>query len=135
MDITQNIRATKAVEVQKIFYQQIFNTVPNYIYVKDKHGKFLLVNEAVSELFHLTQEQILLEGIINPSDFKVDEELNKQVDKKVIETAETIEYEESILFKDGEEKWYHTTKKPLPDKDGVVNILGISVDITDRHIV
>lgn len=132
VDITQNIQATKAVEVQKIFYQQIFNTVPNYIYVKDKHGKFLLVNEAVSELFHLTQEQILLEGIINPSDFKLDEELNKQVDKKVIETAETIEYEESILFKGGEEKWYHTTKKPLPEKEGIVNILGISVDITDR---
>ena len=132
VDITQNIQATKAVEDQKIFYQQIFNTVPNYIYVKDKNGKFLLVNEAVSELFHLTQEQILLEGIINPSDFKVDEELNKQVDKKVIETEESIEYEESIIFKDGEEKWYHTTKKPLPDKDGVINILGISVDITDR---
>ena len=38
----------------------------------------------------------------------------------------------AILFKDGVEKWYHTTKKPLPDTDGVINILGISVDITDR---
>ncbi|MCK5207970.1 MAG: response regulator, partial [Cyclobacteriaceae bacterium] len=44
----------------------------------------------------------------------------------------TIEYEESIVSRHGEERWYHTTKKPLPGKDGIVNILGISVDITDR---
>jgi len=132
VDITQNILASKAIEDQKKFYQQIFNTVPNYIYVKDKNGKFLLANEAVSELFNLTQEKILLEGVINPSDFKLNEELNRQTDNKVIETNESIEFEESIIFKNGEERWYHTTKKPLPDKDGIVNVLGISMDITDR---
>lgn len=132
VDITQNIQASRTIEDQKKFYQQVFNTVPNYIYVKDKNGKFILVNEAVSELFDLNQKQILLQGIINPSDYKLNTKLNIDVDQKVIQTGETIEYEESILFKDGEERWYHTTKKPLPDKDGVVNVLGISVDITNR---
>ena len=37
IDITQNIQASKTIDEQKKFYQQIFNTVPNYIYVKDKH--------------------------------------------------------------------------------------------------
>ena len=132
VDITQNILASRTIEDQKKFYQQIFNTVPNYIYVKDKNGKFLLVNEAVSDLFGLTQEQILLQGIINPSDYEIDVELNNKNDQKVIQTGNTIEYEESIVSRHGEERWYHTTKKPLPGKDGIVNILGISVDITDR---
>ncbi len=132
IDITQNIQASKTIEDQKKFYQQIFNTVPNYIYVKDKNGRFLLVNEAVAELFNLTQEQILLEGIINPSEYKVDTTLNNKIDQKVINTGKTLEYEESIVFNNGEERWYHTTKKPLPGKDGIINVLGISVDITDR---
>lgn len=132
VDITQNIQASRTIEDQKKFYQQIFNTVPNYIYVKDKNEKFLLVNDAVSELFGLNQKQILLQGIINPSDYQVDTTLNIDVDQKVIQTGETIEYEESIIFRDGEERWYHTTKKPLPDKDGIINVLGISVDITNR---
>lgn len=132
VDITQNIQTSQAIDDQKKFYQQIFNTVPNYIYVKDKHGKFLLANEAVAKLFNLTQEKILREGVINPEDAKVDEKLTQQTDKKVLDSGESVEFEESIIFKDGEARWYHTTKKPLPAKDGVVNILGISMDITDR---
>ncbi|NJN25912.1 MAG: PAS domain S-box protein [Cyclobacteriaceae bacterium] len=132
VDITQNIQASRAIEEQKKFYQQIFNTVPNYIYIKDKNGRFILVNEAVAELFQLSQEQILLHGSINPSNLKVDIALNAEIDKKVLATGKSFEFEEYLVLHNGEERWYHTTKKPLPDKDGVVNILGISVDITER---
>ena len=73
-----------------------------------------------------------LKGIFNSSHFVVDEKLNKETDRKVIESGETIDFEESIKFKNGEERWYHTTKKPLRDKEGNINVLGISIDITDR---
>jgi PAS domain S-box-containing protein len=132
VDVTQNIQASKTIEDQKKFYQQIFNTVPNYIYLKDKNGKFLLVNEAVSELFGLSQEQIFLNGIINSSKYKIDKKLNFEIDQKVIKAGETIEYEESIVVNNGEDRWYHTIKKPLPDKNGNINVLGISMDITNR---
>jgi PAS domain S-box-containing protein len=132
IDITQNIQASKTIDDQKKFYQQIFNTVPNYIYVKDKAGKYLLVNDAVAKLFNLTQNQILIEGIFNPAEYHLDMKLNNEIDQKVITTGETIEFEEPIVLKTGETRWYHTTKKPLPNKEGEINILGISVDITDR---
>jgi len=132
VDITQNIQVSRAIEDQKKFYQQIFNTVPNFIYIKNNKGKYLLVNETFAKLFNLNQEQILLKGIINPSEFKMDEELTNTTDNEVLESGKTIDYEESIVFKDGTKRWYHTTKKPLPDKDGIINILGISIDITDR---
>ena len=132
IDITQNIQASKTIEDQKKFYQQIFNTIPNYIYVKDKNGRFLLVNEAVSELFGLTQEQILLQGTISSSEISLDEDLNYRTDQQVLKTGEFVEIEEPIILKNGEERWYHTTKKPLPDKEGIINVLGISMDITDR---
>jgi PAS domain S-box-containing protein len=132
IDITQNIQASKTIDDQKKFYQQIFNTVPNYIYVKDSNGKFLLVNDAVAKLFNLTQNQILIEGIFNPDEYQLEVKLNSEIDQKVISTGETVEFEESIVLKNGETRWYHTTKKPLPNKEGEINILGISVDITDR---
>lgn len=132
VDITQNIQVSRAIEDQKKFYQQIFNTVPNFIYIKDSRGKYILVNDTFANLFNLNQEQILLKGNIDPSDFKMDEKLSNATDREVLESGKTIEYEESIIFKDGVERWYHTTKKPLPDKDGITNVLGISIDITDR---
>ncbi len=130
--IKSHKKAERAVINQKVFYQQIFNTVPNYIYVKDRDGNFLLTNKAVSELFNLTQEQILSLGITNSSEIKVNELLNQQKDQEVLETKKSIEYEESIVLKNGEKRWYHTTKMPLPGKDGVVNVFGISIDITER---
>jgi len=132
IDITQNIQASKTIDDQKKFYQQIFNTVPNYIYIKDKSGKFLLVNDAFTKLFNLTHEQILLEGISNSKSYKLDEKLNEKIDQEVILNGKSVEFEESLETKNGEARWYHTTKKPLPNKEGEINILGISVDITDR---
>ena len=132
VDVTQNILANKAIEEQKKFFQQIFDTVPNYIYVKNKNGRYIMVNESGARHFGLTKEQILEPNAIDPEEFRIDLKLNDETDKTVLETGKSLEYEEAIILKNGEKRWYHTTKKPLPDKDGNVNILGISVDITER---
>jgi PAS domain S-box-containing protein len=132
IDITQNIQASRTIADQKKFYQQIFNNVPNYIYIKDRKGKFIFANEAFCQLFNLTQNQVLLEGLVHADEFKLDVVLNEKMDRKVIEAGETVEYEESLTLNNSEVRWYHTTKKPLPNKDGEPNILCISVDITER---
>ncbi len=132
VDVSESVQATKEIEEQKKFYEQILNTVPNYIYVKDRHGKFLLVNNAYAQLFGLSQKQILSEGLAASTEAKIDENLNDKMDQKTLASGESLEMDERIILKSGEEKWFHTTKKPLPGKDGIVNVLGISVDITDR---
>ncbi len=132
VDVTQNIMANKAIEEQKKFFQQIFDTVPNYIYVKNKNGRYMMVNESGAKHFGLTKEEILKPGAIDPEEFQMDEKLNAETDEQVLKTGQSLEYEEAITLKNGEKRWYHTTKKPLPDKDGAINILGISVDITER---
>ncbi len=132
LDITQNILANKNLESQKQFFQQIIDTDPNFIFVRNKEGKFLLVNQAMAELFHSSKEKIIAKGLENISFPKGDEEKNRLIEKEVISTQRTIEYEEMLRYPNGEELWLHTTKKPLPEKDGTINVLGISVDITHR---
>jgi PAS domain S-box-containing protein len=132
IDITQNVLAGKTIVEQKKFYAQIFNTVPNSIYIKDQQGNYLLVNEAVAKLFDSTPNQILIEGIENRDGYQIDGQLNNETDAKVLETGDTIEYEEALVLPGGEKKWFLTTKKPLPDENGNIRILGISIDITDR---
>ena len=132
IDITQNVNSTKIISDQKKYYQQIFNTVPNYIYVKNKKGKYLLANQAVADLFDIPQSEIISDEQIPDEKFQMETSQIREIDQKVINTGETVEYEEAIQVSNDEERWYHTTKKPLPDKDGDINVLGISVDITDR---
>jgi len=132
VDVTNNVQVSREIEEQKKFYQQIFNTVPSYIFIKDSSGKFQFVNKAFAELVKLEEEDILSNGLSSATEITVDEQLTLKTDRQVLANRESVEYEESIVFADDKERWYHTTKQPLPDKDGNLRILGVSIDITDR---
>ena len=132
IDVSKNILVSREIEEQKKFFQQIFNTVPSYIFIKDGSGNFQFVNKAFAELMNIEEHRILSNGLSNFTEIVVNEALTAKTDNQVLNFGKTVEYEESIIFKDEMERWYHTTKKPLPDKDGNLRILGVSIDITDR---
>ena len=132
VDITQTVIAHKSLEEQWQFFQQIIDTDPNYIYVKDKNGNYILVNQAIADIFNTSKEHIIQKSTDIFHKQSLDERLDESTDRQVMENGDTVEIEESLMLPDKEERWIHTTKKPLPDKDGNVNVLGISIDITER---
>ncbi len=132
VDVTQTVMAHKSLEEQWRFIQQIIDTDPNYIYVRDKNGRYILVNQAIADLFQTSKDEIIRLGADIFHKQSLDEKLDEDSDRQVIENGDTVEIEESLMLPDHETRWIHTTKKPLPDKDGNVNVLGISIDITER---
>ncbi len=130
VDITESSILQKKTEDQQWFIQQIIDTDPNYIYVKNKDGEFVMVNQACANLFGVTKEELIQKGLPFIKEHDVQIELNRDTDKAVIETGRIIEREETLILSDGTKRWLHTIKAPLPRKDGEVSILGISVDIT-----
>ncbi len=131
VDITDTVEARRNMEEQRQFFEQIIDTVPNYIYVKDDSNNFLLVNQAVADLFQATKEEVVAQGAALVQNHPVHINLDAATDNEVINTRKGMSYEETMTLADGEVRWMQTTKQPLPDKDGKVNVLGISVDITE----
>ena len=130
IDITEAALLQKKNEEQQWFIQQIIDKDPNYIYVKNKQGEFIMVNQACADLFGVTKEELVRKGLPFIRDHAVQLELNRETDEEVIRTGRISERDEILIMPDGSKKWLHTTKAPLPRKDGEMNILGISVDIT-----
>lgn len=130
IDITESSLLQKNTEEQQWFIQQIIDTDPNYIYVKNKDGEFLMVNQACADLFGVTKEELIEKGLSFINNHPIKIELNNDTDLAVIETGKNIEREETLVLADGTKRWLRTTKAPLPGKGDKVNILGISVDIT-----
>lgn len=131
-DITDNINIQKDLEEQKRLIQQVLDTSPNFIYVKDKDGNYLLINQTMADLFKTTKEDIL-NTPYKSNKFKFDAyEQSHQSDLEVINTLKTVELEEKITLPGEEPRWYLTTKVPFPDKEGDINVLCISVDITSQ---
>lgn len=118
------------------FLWRVIDTVPNYIFVKDKEGKYVMVNKALADIYSTTPKKMIGRS---DRDFVQDNEAGKlesdkfdKDDIKVINTKQTIFIpEESYTMKDGNIRWFQTTKVPLdsPDKPDVV--LGVATDITE----
>lgn len=118
------------------FLWRVIDTVPNYIFVKDKKGKYVMVNKALADIYSTTPKKMIGKS---DSDFVQDSNAGKleydkfdEDDQKVIRTKQKIFIpEEPFTMKDGKIRWFQTTKVPLdsPGKPDV--ILGVATDITE----
>lgn len=129
IDITQRKQVDIELKKQQHFTQQVIDTDPNLIFVKDGEGHLLLANYAVLELFNasLDQSNKLLDAT------KKSILHNPEIDKLVIEEKQQVDLEEMFVDEDGVQRWFQIIKTPLNQDDERVHILGIATDITQRR--
>jgi len=135
-DISEYKQAHEELKRQKEFLSLVIDTNPSLIYAKDIDGKFILVNQAMSDLYGLPKETILGKTVADIyTDPTLIDKFNEQ-DQRIIALKEPIVFsEDSVrISPDREERWFQTTKKPLLSQSGeVVQLLGVSVDLTARR--
>ncbi len=129
-NITGKTQAERALRLQKDFNDLIIQTSPNLIFVKDKNGTFLLVNQAMADSFGMSQQELLQKSNAEMHNHADEVEAYARVDREVIEQGKTRIVEETFTTPAGETRWYHTIKTPLVQPDRTVCVLGISTDIT-----
>jgi len=147
IDVTERNRAVEALRVAKeelsvyskdlekqvsIRTREITNILkytPDVVYVKDREGKYVLVNSRFEELFGVNNDKIR-----GRTDYEiVPLEVAKQFrsnDQQVLEQGKPCQVEEIVPHGD-ELHTYLSVKFPVYDEAGVVNgVCGISTDIT-----
>ncbi len=112
---------------------EVFNAMPDtFIFVKDKKGRFMLVNDLLLLNMGLENEK----QVIGKTDFdfwpKALAKKYAEDDMKVIHSSQSIiNREEIILGRNKEEIWHSTTKTPLYNKKGdVIGLAGITRDVS-----
>ncbi|GAB7078569.1 hybrid sensor histidine kinase/response regulator [Megalodesulfovibrio paquesii] len=134
LDVTERTRAEEALKEQRVFLRQIIDTVPSLIFVKDREGRFLLVNKALADLYNATPAE--LEGRIG-GDFGPGEEdfsIMRLEDEEVLDSQQPLFIPQRTLTSaSGVRRWFSTTKLPLVlPSVGKDQLLGVAVDITER---
>lgn len=110
---------------------EIIDNTPAPIYLKDKDGKYLLINRRYEHLARVTQEQIAgkIDLDIFPEEVAT---LFRVQDEEVMEKNSTLEFEETITLPDGEFTFI-TLKFPVHDENGEIYAVGgFCTDITER---
>ena len=135
-DITEIKRIEEQLESERNLLRSLIDNLPDYIYVKDAEGRYLLDNIAHRRwLGAVTEQQVIGKRI---SDFLPPEILARfsNDDAQVIATGHALlNREELVADRLGHERWHATTKVPLRNKDDqVTGLVGISRDITDQKL-
>jgi len=133
-DITQRKGAEHALEHERSLLRALFDNVPDYIFVKDAHGRYLLDNVAhCHSLGKQSSEEVVGK---TAADFFPKEQAKQieQEDLTVLHTGHrVIDHEQAQTNPDGRQLWVSVTKVPLRDADGrITGLVGLSRDITER---
>ena len=112
--------------------QEIMDHATAVIYVKDRNGRYVLVNNRFETVFRLARKEII--GRTDHELFsKKISDVFRANDLEVLRSGKGLEWEESAIHEDGSLHSYISLKFPLVSSDGTPNLLcGISTDITSR---
>ncbi|MGE4296325.1 MAG: PAS domain S-box protein [Campylobacterales bacterium] len=132
MDITDRKQIEEELVAQKALIEQVLDTDPNLIFVKDQNNRFTLVNQAVVNLFGLSKEAISGQNNATVHADETENRVFEQTDQAVLERGETVTLDESFTRPDGSVRWFRTIKRPVM-MGSETQVLGISADITDQR--
>lgn len=124
---------SEALEHERDLLRGLIEAVPDYIFVKDRQGRFILSNiaharaaraETPDALIGKTAEQVFAPELA--AQYRAD-------DETVINSGKTITVERQTVDATGKPIWVTTIKTPLYNAYGkVIGVIGISRDITKR---
>ena len=134
-DISDRKQAEAELEQQRKFLRHVIDMIPNFVFAKDREGRFTLVNQEVAKAYGTTVEELLgkSDADFNPNSEEV--EFFRQKDLMVFDSLkDEFIPEEVITDSKGEQRWLQTVKRPLMiGEDGKAHyVLGVATDITAR---
>ena len=140
-DITDRKRMGKVLEQSQHFLNLVIENTPNPMWISDKHGTVIIINESLRNLLKITDEEII--GIYNvQKDVQVEEQGFLPLVKSVFTEGKTVEF--TIEYNTGKEKQVNlqTTTAliidiiitPIIDEQGkVINAIAQHKDVTERR--
>jgi PAS domain S-box-containing protein len=134
--ICADVSAEHAAEEQRQLLRAVIDTAPNFIFAKDRDGRYTLVNTAVADFFGREPDELLgtrdADLLSDPGDL----ERLRDDDAAVFESlVERHLPEEKVTDAKGRARWFQTVKRPLLGEDGKARqVLAVATDITERRL-
>ncbi len=131
LDITERKRAAQALREQRDFLQLIIDNVPDLIMVKDRSGRFQMVNDAAAQVYGVTPAAMigLADADVNTNETEIAFFLQK--DRETLAAGRVSFIPEELILN----RYYQTSKIPLMNSAGEYErLLVVASDITERRI-
>lgn len=130
-------RARAALVEEHNLLRALIDTIPDFIYVKDTVGRFVLSNSVLACFLGVTRP----DEVVGKTDFDYfppEVAARNDADERAIMQSgqPVVNREELVGDRAGNQRWLLTTKIPLRKSDGrMIGLIGISRDITERKLL
>lgn len=130
-DITERTKAKHSLQQSSELLLAVSSSTPDFLFVKDRHGRYMLCNEAFAAFAGCSKAQMVGEthvDLFGPEDS--DKVLASDV--TVMQSGEAVSFENRLTGTTGS-RAFMVTKVPYRDGRGrVIGVIGIARDITER---
>lgn len=132
VDVTEEEKARKELQANELKYRTLLNTIPQFVFHKDIHGKYITINDSLAKLMQVDAADV--EGKTDFDLYPQKLALKRQEsDQNVIKLGGPVETDEPVDPDQPDKQIVHMVKAPVFDKDGNIDgILGVFWDITQR---
>jgi len=128
-DITERKRAEDDLREQRDFLQLVINNVPDLILVKDRAGRFQMVNKSAAQLHGITPAEMVGKTDANINRNQQEVAFFLQKDQETLDGGKLVFIPEEPLLG----RYYQTSKVPLRNPAGAYDrLLVVASDITER---
>ncbi len=133
MQVAENRQVEAALLEERNLLRTLIDNMPDYIYVKDLQGRFVMKNEYSIRAIGAES----LDEIVGKTDFDFyppDMAAGFHADdQQVMQSGQPLLHHEELVWEQGQLRWILTNKAPLRDRNGrVVGLVGIGRDVTER---
>jgi PAS domain S-box-containing protein len=133
-EVAERERAEEALDHERNLLRTLIDNLPDYVYVKDTGGRFILGNRALAQSVGRTSPEEIVgktDADLQPPElaarFRADEEAVVQSGQPLVNR------EEFTVDPGGKRHWMLSTKVPLRDPRGqIMGLVGVGRDITER---
>ena len=131
-DITDRKRAEAALRESEAHLRAIMDNAPVAIFLKDRDGRLLAANPTHLRRRRLNSEQVIGKTTHQYNHADVAEEIESQ-ERQVMEAGRPMTFEVARNLPGGEDQVLMVVRFPiLVDRNEVIGVGGISVDVTER---
>lgn len=119
--------------VQEMVFRTLVDMVPDRIYAKDRHSRFVFANKGVAFYMGTTPGEMIGKTDFNFYPKEIASEYFA-VEQEILRSGKPLIALEQVVpdLSSGETGWLQTTKMPLRDRDGnIIGIVGVGRDITE----
>jgi diguanylate cyclase (GGDEF)-like protein/PAS domain S-box-containing protein len=134
-DITERKQAEAAIAHQRQFLQDVIDSIPSIIVVKDTEDRVQMANRASASLYGKPTNELVgqLSTDLNPSVSSFEIAHQRRIHQQVIDTQKPYQGEQEIIDRDGNRRWYQVVISPFKDgSDTGKGVITTCIDITDR---